>query len=216
VLTDREWATLFWIAVILFVVLLRPGGRAGLRGIARASFVKPTLIIHGLYFAWIVGVVAVARAVGLSDRKEGSHRFSRSDVASIAYSASGADFSNRRQQRLVGEPPVGIQTPSKRKDLVPVLDDEFGCSSLCSIHRGDRRSCPEFSERLRLLAEEALDRDELTCWVESRVEPHERKPGRFLDVTKRARRRLSQKDRVDGAPGQRYDDPVELRGEAVS
>jgi hypothetical protein len=65
VLTNREWATLFWIAVILVVVLLRPSGRAGLGQIAKASLVKPILIIHGLYLAWIVLVVAVARALGL-------------------------------------------------------------------------------------------------------------------------------------------------------
>jgi hypothetical protein len=64
-LTNREWATVFWFAVILIVVLLRPGGRAGLVQIAKAFLVRPLVVIAGLFVAWIVLEIEVAQRAGL-------------------------------------------------------------------------------------------------------------------------------------------------------
>jgi hypothetical protein len=64
-LTNREWATVFWFTVILIVVLLRPGGRAGLVQIAKAFLVRPLVVITGLFVTWIILEIEVAQGVGL-------------------------------------------------------------------------------------------------------------------------------------------------------
>ncbi|MGD0409751.1 MAG: hypothetical protein ABSB34_12280 [Candidatus Limnocylindrales bacterium] len=66
-LNNREWATLFWIAVVLLVLLLRSGGRTALGQLANAFFVRPLLLITGLFIAWIALVVALGRAAGVWD-----------------------------------------------------------------------------------------------------------------------------------------------------
>ncbi len=63
--TNRELATLFWLAVILAVVVSRPGGRAGLRQIIGVFFARTILIVMFLFLGWVVLVVAAASAVGL-------------------------------------------------------------------------------------------------------------------------------------------------------
>jgi hypothetical protein len=64
-LTNREWATVFWLTVILIVVLLRADGRAGLVKIAKAFIVRPLVVIAGLFVTWIVLEIEVAQGAGL-------------------------------------------------------------------------------------------------------------------------------------------------------
>jgi hypothetical protein len=66
-LNNREWATLFWIVVVLVVVLLRPGGRGALGQFAKALFIRPLILLTGLLIAWIALVVVIGRAAGLWD-----------------------------------------------------------------------------------------------------------------------------------------------------
>lgn len=66
-LTNREWASAFWIVVILALAMSRPGGRAGLRQIIGAFLAKSIVGVTALFVAWSVAIVAVARQFGLWD-----------------------------------------------------------------------------------------------------------------------------------------------------
>lgn len=65
--TNREWATLFWIAFVLVIALTRPGGRAGIRQLVGAFLVRVFFVIAGLYVAWIAGLIWIAHNFGLWD-----------------------------------------------------------------------------------------------------------------------------------------------------
>ena len=63
-LTNREWATLFWLGALLAFALWKPDSRRGLRGVLSA-LLTPKLLIPVILFAlWMTAVVVVGATVG--------------------------------------------------------------------------------------------------------------------------------------------------------
>ncbi len=62
--SDRELASIFWLALGIGLLLLFPGGRASVRQIAAAFLVRSLVVLFSIYVVWIVLLVALARAHG--------------------------------------------------------------------------------------------------------------------------------------------------------
>jgi hypothetical protein len=64
-LTNREWATLFWVVVLAAVILWKPSGRASVASIVTTLLHPKLLVPLGLFALWMTGVVAVGARLGL-------------------------------------------------------------------------------------------------------------------------------------------------------
>lgn len=64
---NRQWASIFWIAVLLVGVLLRRSTRSGAREVLRAAASPKILAPAAVFLLWVVGLVVLASKVGLWD-----------------------------------------------------------------------------------------------------------------------------------------------------
>jgi hypothetical protein len=64
-LTNRELATLFWLAILFAFILWKPDIRKSARAVA-AAFLEPKIVLPlALFVAWMVGVVWMAAQLGI-------------------------------------------------------------------------------------------------------------------------------------------------------
>lgn len=64
-MSNREWATLFWLAVLLAFVVWKPDIRQSARAVV-AAFITPKILVpFALFVAWMIGVISVGAQLGI-------------------------------------------------------------------------------------------------------------------------------------------------------
>lgn len=64
-LSNREWATIFWLAVLLAFMVWKPDIRHSAKAVV-AAFIKPIILVpFALFVAWMVGVIWVGAQLGI-------------------------------------------------------------------------------------------------------------------------------------------------------
>ena len=63
-LTNRDWATFFWLGVIAAYVLWKPDVRRSLRAVMDAFLTPKIAVPFALFAAWMVSVVWVGAQLG--------------------------------------------------------------------------------------------------------------------------------------------------------